>query len=879
MCGIKSIDEILSLSDRDYKAYVSNLLYKENSIYLIGELDDELLKIVETHPNDVAKLCRLNIIIFSQCEDEDIKNYNLAYNYNTLMISKIVSNDIEQSKSVFLEGLEFCKKNMLYEAGKSICRNILKLFNSSQIPLEEALKYLSQITVFYLSLEKYKDAIESLCTAAMYFADVSAFQSAYRAINDAQEIAKGKNLLSSQIRILETQGTVALYEGDLNCADNEFKKCFRLYKVSRGTPPFQLRANAALVKLQKKDYKSAQYIYKGLLKENSNPESGNQIKVNLLICYRELGDGKAIEDLLPQLEMELLQLRSELRIETRMILSKTYYSLKNIPKGTSHLSNACIEIQELLDKYQRLHYRRGVREKFMPRIRALLVNCMESGAADDILPILFFCSANALLDWFSLLEWIDLILKSETVPDILKAELLISKERLIQFGTPFMYGFMEKYDDPFEFADQNGKLDENIVNSFDYSLPWRKFNDITAQICQLSSCPKPFDGATVQNGISLLNRFQLNGTAFLFALTIEQGSLLIFVAEGNYIKVIIPADSSLPFIKGLHNYQHNQVSRSNFQAALENLKTKMAQEMTMIIDVLESAGIQELVFVPDQFTEGLPILPIFLEREKIREKIKKMNFTFRTCPAIKEKLAESLHLGKGVFILDSGDDLELVESEKFIINNSIKTSQLFEIDLNNQKVEFSEQPLISASYLHMATHSIPANMFTDPFFVSNSTEISKNGIWLESVQRESEKLELGLVVLNGCNTGTTSNQNYFKIFRTNEKVGLSSAFLLNRKCTVIATQWNEPEIIGFVFSSLFYKRLAEKPKPAQAFILTLVDFYELTKGKTIEIMEKNLSENVREERCKAIQNSPVTYPFRLTYILSMFQCHSLLAPL
>ncbi len=81
---------------------------------------------------------------------------------------------------------------------------------------------------------------------------------------------------------------------------------------------------------------------------------------------------------------------------------------------------------------------------------------------------------------------------------------------------------------------------------------------------------------------------------------------------------------------------------------------------------------------------------------------------------------------------------------------------------------------------------------------STSTETSKKGLWLESVQRESFELNLDLVVLNGCNTGATANRNYFKGFSTNERTGLSSAFLLNRHCTVIGTQWNEPEIVGLI---------------------------------------------------------------------------------
>jgi CHAT domain-containing protein len=222
------------------------------------------------------------------------------------------------------------------------------------------------------------------------------------------------------------------------------------------------------------------------------------------------------------------------------------------------------------------------------------------------------------------------------------------------------------------------------------------------------------------------------------------------------------------------------------------------------------------------------------------------------------------------------EHLELAESEKALVKKTFAGQDCFEIDLQSEGVDFSQSPANSAKVLHMVTHSIPANVFTDPWFVSTSIDLSKKGLWLESVQREAHKLQFTLVVLNGCNTGTTSNRNYFSEFSTNEKIGLSSAFLLNRRCTVVATQWNEPEIVGYIFSSLFYKRLASQPKAAQAFILALVDLYELTKESAVGLVEKISDENARVKRCEAVRKSSIHFPFRDAYCLGMFQCHSLL---
>jgi antirestriction protein len=201
----KTVDEILSLSDEDYTIYVGNLL-KEDALYKMDELDDELLKTVDKRPVDVERICRINSVVFAKLDKNDVSTLLLAYNFNTLMIAAICQNNISESKSIFLEGIGLCRDNKYYEAGKSLSQNVFRLFTSGQMAHDEAPYFLTKITEFYNALEKHKDTMEALCAAALYFADASAFQSAYRAIHDAQQIALAHKMLHPQIQILETQG-------------------------------------------------------------------------------------------------------------------------------------------------------------------------------------------------------------------------------------------------------------------------------------------------------------------------------------------------------------------------------------------------------------------------------------------------------------------------------------------------------------------------------------------------------------------------------------------------------------------------------------------------------------------------------------------------
>lgn len=241
MCDIKKIDEIVGLSDKAYKSYLGEILKADDAAYKIDELDDALIEIIERHPLDVERICKINYIVFAKLGQEDLRNHILAYNFNTLMISQILQNDLSKSKATFIDGIKFCLNNKQYEAGKSMSQNVFRLFSSNQIPLDEAPYFLTLITDFYKGLDKFEEAIEALCAAAAYFADASAFQSAYRAINDAQDIAITQKLLKSQIKIIETQGTIALIEGDFDCAYIEFKNVLIILNQYRKLPLTELK--------------------------------------------------------------------------------------------------------------------------------------------------------------------------------------------------------------------------------------------------------------------------------------------------------------------------------------------------------------------------------------------------------------------------------------------------------------------------------------------------------------------------------------------------------------------------------------------------------------------------------------------------------------
>lgn len=871
-------EEIIGYLDSEYSEYISKLLKEDSAFYLLDEIDDYLQKIVESNPEKVERICKLNAIIYNNTKSNKILRTIIGYNYNTHLISLIYQENIKGSKELFLEAIAYCQKGKHYEAGKSLSQNIINLFNNTNIPNDEIMFILSKITQFYNSLKKYQDSVEVLCAAAQHFADVSAFQSAYRAIHDAQEIANSHNKSPhTQILIRETQGMVALLEGDHDCAEIEFQNCFNIYEKIKEIPSLQLSVNAATVKLRKNDFDGARTIYE-TLKDTSKDTPNYQIKTNLLICYRELGEKKLFEQLSIEIESNITTFELDHRIETRLILAKSYFHFIKEPQGTKQLIEACIDIQKKINQYQRLHYRRGVREQYLPRIKTMMKEINASGKSDEIIYALTFCFGNAVFDWMSVLDWSDKVNVSKDISSKDKQDLSTKLKSLINFGTPFLYGFREKYDDPFEQSNDElqNKIGLQAANALDYSLPWREFNDLTSRISQTYSIPMPFDDATIQKSTELINLAESSKKAFLFSLACHGNCIFFFVYRAKYIKAEFSIDELLQYSLAIYNYQRGKSSRAEFIAALTKLELIIKPALKGFLDEFLDANLNEFVFIPDSLTESIPILSIILDNDRIRLLAKELKFNYRACTAIKSELINNKKNGQGIFISNSDEGLELCDSEKAVVSNSMQNVKLHKLDLACDELDFSSNLLKEAEFIHLSTHSVPANVFTDPMFISTSIESSKKGLWLESIQRESFQFNLDFVVLNGCNTGATANHNYFKGFSTSERTGLSSAFLLNRHCTVIGTQWNAPEIVSYIFSALFYKRVQEQPSVVSAFILSLVDIYELTKNSTIMLLEEIEDAILKEQKISMIKRSNTDFPFRSVYTLGMFQCYSLI---
>jgi hypothetical protein len=135
-------------------------------------------------------------------------------------------------------------------------------------------------------------------------------------------------------------------------------------------------------------------------------------------------------------------------IELDLIEAKTAVAAAEYNSAVRCLRSAVVHIDAMLTEAGRLHYRRGVREMYRQRIISMLCSLPEEGNSGNILPLIAFGKANSFSDWLALLGWSDGVGHDRRVAPELRTRLANAIHLLAEGGASVLYGYREKYDDP-----------------------------------------------------------------------------------------------------------------------------------------------------------------------------------------------------------------------------------------------------------------------------------------------------------------------------------------------------------------------------------------------------------------------------------------------
>lgn len=855
----------------DTKKFISTLqkedVSDQSTLYLFDQIDDFILEILETDAFKMEPFILSAIKFYKKAELWE----SCGYSMNTLFNAYYHQSKTQKLLELFYEAMKFVTNKKLKIVGLSFLMGLNRVIDFNAIKTDEALLCKRLAVRFLLDFSEYEKAIEEMCSTSFLFAEINDHQGAYRLLNDAEELARKKKLLLSLSNVYEALGSIAFYENDFKYSNKVFEKSIRIKDQISEEIPISLKSNLAASKMNLNDYSGGKIIYESLMSELTKEDLVARAKIltNFSVCEREIGNSKKSQKLIKEaIPLLLNQPIIDTLIEAYLVASRTELKIENQKESLKYLRFAVDSIEDLISKNYRLHYRRGVRERYHNRIKHLFSKISIQFISKKDLKILIFLKSNTNSDWLSLINWSNSILKNESVSIELKSDLELKLNELINFGAPILYGFREKYDDPFEYDASN----KNSIQAAAYNLPWQSFNETVIQIISNYSVSQPYEKTKFKYLIKETKKLLAKKSHLLFAITCEDGTIFYQFDKEQIAQFIIPQKKSLEFYLELHKYQNKELSHSEFVSKLNSLKKIISKELNGVVEnVISKKGV-EVIYFPDYFSDKLPINSLFIDNYKRLDNFK----GFRSCPIFSfgNKTNKKLDTFFGIYDTDKGK-LPLTKEELLSSLSIINKEKHNFIDLAVEQIDFKSDSFINANILHFSSHGFPISRYSDPMFSSLAGSFSSNSITLEDLQLNLQNDIYSLVVLNTCDSSDKIQRNTHKSFVSNELIGFSSTLLLNQISVNTSLLWPLKDIICFIFSNLFYANLKSNISIQKAFFITICMLKNLTSSDCIEILKTITDKDIRESKLSVFKKSS-SLPFESIYCYGVFNFQSLL---
>lgn len=249
--------KIMEMDETEYRSELNEKIIDKQKVKLCNKINKELLKICTLNPNKALLFCEINSEVYlSNCELE-----LYAQNLHAKLFALLNLKETDKLLITFKEAIKFVIENDYYEFGLQYLDIVTNAFEYSIISNEEQFKFAKYVIDFHLNFNEFELSIDIMCNLAFEFASVKAYQSAYRLINDAQEIITKNNLNEKQVDILFTQGLICLYEGDYEAAEHDLRNAMRFIDTLSIDKKVSLLINFATLMMKTENYKEANSMY------------------------------------------------------------------------------------------------------------------------------------------------------------------------------------------------------------------------------------------------------------------------------------------------------------------------------------------------------------------------------------------------------------------------------------------------------------------------------------------------------------------------------------------------------------------------------------------------------------------------------------------
>ena len=248
-------------------------------------------------------------------------------------------------------------------------------------------------------------------------------------------------------------------------------------------------------------------------------------------------------------------------------------------------------------------------------------------------------------------------------------------------------------------------------------------------------------------------------------------------------------------------------------------------------------------------------------------------FEVRIVAALRSAGESDAVIGPIVSIIDKDGDLLLPRYEAVALARAAGLAEPTVVDVGEQK----ELPDVfgDAEILVVSTHGSPISSYRDPTFAKLGGS-ERHPISIDALQAHGDRLNLRLIILNACYSGSGSARNFQHRFRTSDMVGFAAFSLLNGRSIACAGGWRTSDTVGFLFSWLVGKGLGSGLSTAAAVSSAIASLPGVTRDEAISALREIDDPVDRQSAVDRLAGAPAVGLFSHPYLSGALTIHSLL---
>lgn len=718
----------------------------------------------------------------------------------------------------------------------------------SPFPQDAAPIILASLSRIFRMLGDLERLAKVYLGAAARFEDHGALAASIRALRDAETIAREVGSLPLLAKCYEGLASVAYREHAFSDVLTLGETAADVHREMRAVPPSWLMNTMATALMQLDRELEAVLMYENAILVTSEKAILAVLWMNLAAARRKLHDLPSAENAIGKArDFVDAEVSLESRLELELIAARIAAQALRIDQASAYLNRGVELMASILQPVLRLHRRRGLRDRYVVRFEMVLAEFPDRGSVEAVLPALAAIRGTMSADWLSLLAWSAACRSDDRVGRKDGEALSEVIDRIKTVGAPFLYGYREKYDDPFE--------------PFSYTRPWDDLSTLLRRLVPIVGVD-PYERADPARSLTLLRERLAEGYVLVVP-TVAHAAIRLWVLSGDtYRHIDLDSDATRDVFMQRMMYQQGSINRDDFAASLDRSLDVLAAQATSIFDDALATGARGILY----FQEPLDQLPLFAlagRHDGVCRALAAGEFELRFTPILyKQHPSTLLADAKLLSMTDERDVDLLLASFEGAVAADLMGASVHEAIQSDDRKGFAKGAT-EADVLLVSTHGDSIARFVDPHFATLGR--GDHAINVRDLQEIMPTARVRLAILNACHSGAGTHRNLFGALRTHDIAGYPTLMLLNSVACVGAAGWRIADTTGFVFTCLVADFTGKGDEPTKALCRALATLRDLKKSEVLAFLDRLPDATVRKTAKARIAGAPEDGMFSRAY--------------